>query len=53
VRTTPPERRRRSFSRSSVRTLRALLDLAVADGRADESVGSLYEKNRVALRFCS
>jgi 3-hydroxyisobutyrate dehydrogenase-like beta-hydroxyacid dehydrogenase len=36
----------RGVSAEPLTTLRALLDRAVADGRADESVGSLYESLR-------
>jgi 3-hydroxyisobutyrate dehydrogenase-like beta-hydroxyacid dehydrogenase len=36
----------RGVSAEPLNTLRALLDRAVADGRADESVGSLYESLR-------
>jgi 3-hydroxyisobutyrate dehydrogenase-like beta-hydroxyacid dehydrogenase len=36
----------RGVSSEPLTTLRALLDRAVADGRADESVGSLYESLR-------
>jgi hypothetical protein len=40
----------RGVSAEPLTTLRALLDRAVADGRADESVGSLFESLRSGPR---